>query len=102
MPFCPKCKSEYREGFDTCSDCNVDLVAELTDVPADGELVVVGTFLAAGEAEMGKIKLGSQGIDSVVMGSITSECVPMFGIAEVRLMTRAEDADRANKILSED
>jgi tetratricopeptide (TPR) repeat protein len=24
--FCPKCKTEYREGFYTCKDCNVDLV----------------------------------------------------------------------------
>ena len=26
--FCPKCKSEYREGFYKCADCGVDLVAE--------------------------------------------------------------------------
>lgn len=24
--FCPKCRAEYREGFHTCSDCNVRLV----------------------------------------------------------------------------
>lgn len=29
MGFCPKCKSEYREGFDTCYDCGVDLVDKL-------------------------------------------------------------------------
>jgi hypothetical protein len=27
--FCPECKSEYRLGFTHCSDCDVDLVAEL-------------------------------------------------------------------------
>ena len=27
--FCPRCKAEYREGFRTCSDCNVDLVTVL-------------------------------------------------------------------------
>lgn len=27
--FCARCKSEYREGFTTCSDCNVPLVDEL-------------------------------------------------------------------------
>jgi tetratricopeptide (TPR) repeat protein len=27
--FCPKCKAEYREGFLTCSDCNVNLVEVL-------------------------------------------------------------------------
>lgn len=24
--YCPKCKTEYREGFKECSDCGVDLV----------------------------------------------------------------------------
>ena len=27
--FCPLCKTEYREGFYTCADCSVPLVAEL-------------------------------------------------------------------------
>lgn len=29
--FCPICKSEYREGFATCSDCHVELVAQLPE-----------------------------------------------------------------------
>ena len=29
MPFCPKCKYEYREGFTLCPDCDVELVPEL-------------------------------------------------------------------------
>jgi hypothetical protein len=32
MPWCPKCKTEYREGFDICSDCGETLVSEY---PAD-------------------------------------------------------------------
>lgn len=28
MPWCPKCKSEYREGFTVCSDCGSELVDE--------------------------------------------------------------------------
>jgi hypothetical protein len=27
--FCPKCKTEYRPGFSTCSDCGADLVEKL-------------------------------------------------------------------------
>lgn len=28
MPWCPKCKSEYREGFTVCADCGCGLVEE--------------------------------------------------------------------------
>ncbi len=31
--FCPKCRAEYREGFDTCADCQVALVEELAPEP---------------------------------------------------------------------
>lgn len=34
MPWCPKCKCEYREGITECADCKVLLVDEL---PPDGE-----------------------------------------------------------------
>ena len=29
--FCPSCHAEYREGFTRCTDCDVELVASLTD-----------------------------------------------------------------------
>lgn len=32
MPFCPKCKYEYKEGIKICSDCNVELVESLSAV----------------------------------------------------------------------
>lgn len=32
MPYCPKCKYEYKEGFTVCSDCGVELVDSLDDI----------------------------------------------------------------------
>jgi hypothetical protein len=29
--FCPHCRQEYRPGFTRCSDCDVDLVSELSE-----------------------------------------------------------------------
>ena len=29
--FCPECRAEYRPGFTRCSDCDVDLVQELSE-----------------------------------------------------------------------
>ena len=31
MPWCPKCRNEYREGFTVCADCGMELVDELTE-----------------------------------------------------------------------
>jgi hypothetical protein len=36
--FCPECRAEYRSGFTHCSDCDVDLVAELPKQLADVDL----------------------------------------------------------------
>jgi hypothetical protein len=32
MPWCPKCKEEFQEGYTICSDCKVELVDELPEV----------------------------------------------------------------------
>ena len=32
MPWCPKCKNEFQEGYTICSDCKVDLVEALPEV----------------------------------------------------------------------
>lgn len=32
MPWCPNCKTEYREGITICADCKVELVPEYKDV----------------------------------------------------------------------
>jgi hypothetical protein len=32
--FCPLCKSEYRQGFSTCSDCHIPLVATREEAEA--------------------------------------------------------------------
>ncbi len=31
--WCPKCKSEYREGFTVCAECGAPLVRELPNMP---------------------------------------------------------------------
>lgn len=33
---CPKCKMEYREGFEDCSDCGIPLVTDLPPERIDG------------------------------------------------------------------
>jgi len=43
--FCPQCKSEYREGFYRCTDCNIDLVSQLRE-PAIREQLKDGSSVA--------------------------------------------------------
>ena len=47
MRYCPNCKAEYRDGFDKCIDCEIDLVDEL---PADAE-----TQMQRQRATIGKV-----------------------------------------------
>ena len=44
MPWCPNCKSEYREGIKECAECKIELVDEL---PEQTEMIL----LAAAEQE---------------------------------------------------
>ncbi|MDO4270541.1 MAG: DUF2007 domain-containing protein [Eubacteriales bacterium] len=42
MPWCPKCRAEYREGFAECSECHVPLVDELgEDAPEERSALVL-------------------------------------------------------------
>ena len=34
MPFCPKCKNEYRKGFTVCHECKIPLVDTLEEAEA--------------------------------------------------------------------
>ena len=31
MPWCPKCRNEYREGIAVCAECGVELVDSLEE-----------------------------------------------------------------------
>jgi hypothetical protein len=44
MPFCPKCKVEYRVGFTRCSDCDVELVERLPSPDENTEWVEAGAL----------------------------------------------------------
>lgn len=36
MPFCPKCRTEYDEGYTVCADCGARLVERLPAKPDEG------------------------------------------------------------------
>ena len=78
MPYCPKCKSEYRDGFTVCEDCDEVLVGEL---PAEDENAVhryVNPELTPEEAEVqkeepGKIKPQPELSDEVALTMVDNQ-----------------------------
>jgi len=108
MKYCPKCRSEYREGFQTCSDCGSPLAGKLPDVPdetvPEAELVsvfdppdpLIGQALAA--------LLEDNGIRCI----LKSEQIPAY--ADVAMMLRPRwgrllvlegDRTRAQELINE-
>ena len=52
--FCPECRAEYREGYTVCSDCKVDLVAELEPEP-ETEYVELVTLMSTGDKALAAV-----------------------------------------------
>lgn len=59
--FCPKCRSEYREGFNICADCETELVEEL---PSETEFEYVEFTSIAETNNLGLIALAKSILDS--------------------------------------
>ena len=63
--YCPKCKSEYRDGFTECADCCVALVYELPTSTEQNEYVDLRELLTTtdqGEIVLFKSMLEGEGI----------------------------------------
>jgi thiol-disulfide isomerase/thioredoxin len=105
MPFCPKCKYEYRSDIATCPDCDVKLVPELSEAekqkqePVDVELVEVADFTFDVQAEEAKVLLESHGITAVVGNAISAMIYP--GMTGAKVLVPKEEEKKAREILSE-
>ena len=99
--FCPKCRAEYREGFDVCSDCDVPLVAELPS-EVESEYVdyeeVLRTFDPAAIA-MIKSLLDSERITYFFQGEDFANVLAVT--IPPRLLVRRDQAERAKEILKD-
>ena len=112
--FCPRCGSEYQEGFYTCAGCDVPLVAELPQQPAKPVLrpIQLVTVLATGDESlvvMAKSLLESAGIQYLLKGEIVQDFIgwgrfgtgfnPITGPLEIQV--EREHEEEARSLLAE-
>ena len=101
--FCPKCKSEYREGFNKCADCGADLVAEqppeLIEEVSYVDLVEV--YSTYQQSDIAFIKSVFDGEEITYYFEGESSIMLVAGGAYARLLVKAEDVLRAREILQE-
>jgi hypothetical protein len=108
MPFCPRCRTEYREGCEHCADCGTALVATLPPLSANRHdeptrEVRIATFSTWSEASMWAERLEAEGIPSVLVplgpgagGWGSSSFLPH------ELKVRAEDVERAQRLIQDE
>lgn len=101
MPFCPECEAEYEQGVETCTDCGVALVDELTpdETPDtnEGEPVALRNFSNTAEANMVRDLLEENGIRAFVSGGDFTVAPSSF-LGEIVLMVDERDLDRATAL----
>ena len=117
MPWCPRCRSEYSEGFTTCSDCNSDLVEKLEEEKVEKNIydheVYLTTVSNNIEADVLESLLNSYKIPllrkyreaggylSLYMGNVTSDIdlfVPskLLDVAKELIQVKAEGENEVN------
>jgi hypothetical protein len=109
--FCPTCRSEYRDGFVHCADCDVDLVSDLPPAPAPdderSQIQLVEVFETGDPAEMSVLKSLLQ--DAEIDFTTSSETAKdyyaggrgSFGFGPMKLYVRSEDAAAASEIIAD-
>ena len=83
MPWCPKCKNEYRAGVEICADCNVPLVADL-NAPENIEATTLLVQMDASKIEFAeKLNYSDKAISKWERGESLPDIVVLKQIADM-------------------
>lgn len=99
--FCPKCKSEYREGFNTCADCGTELIEELSNVTDEFEYEELTTIAVTNN--WGLIALAKSILDSMEIKYYIND-IPSYiaaGIIFVEIQVPISEAINAKELLKD-
>ena len=103
--FCPKCKCEYREGFNFCSDCNIELVEVLLneELPSDkfeySELITIAETGDISIIPIVKSILDSYEIKYFIQGEMIRGIGVLNSIMQIQV--HQEDATTAIELLKD-
>ncbi|MGB3221525.1 MAG: DUF2007 domain-containing protein [Desulforhopalus sp.] len=97
--FCPKCKSEYRDGFKQCKECQLDLVPRLETEEFEDDDVLIELTSGIQQTAIGVIKsiLDAEGIKYTIFDESTGNLYPVPGAN--RLMVAKGDYQTAQELL---
>jgi predicted nucleic acid-binding Zn-ribbon protein len=92
--YCPRCGAEYREGFDSCSDCGVALVTEPPEEAPPVDIDLECVFESTNPALLAVVKtlLEDAGIDYLSSGDAQFAVLPVLPVRIEVDHSRAEEA----------
>jgi len=96
--FCPVCKSEYREGFTKCSDCDVDLVRQLAEDSEAKASLWAGQDASVRSAICEKLDAAKILHED---DSVESQFMPAFRQSIYRIQVRKKDHEAALNAICE-
>ena len=101
--FCPRCKTEYREGSYTCADCGADLIDQLPQEASDhvSNNDFVEVFSTYHQDDISFLKSIFDGEDISYFFQGESSIMLIAAGAYARLMVKTDDAPRAKEILQD-
>lgn len=105
MPYCPKCKTEYKSGIKRCSDCDLPLVEELLEeVHREIKYKFLRNLPSRLYAEMLQESLKNYGIPSMIKGDDIGIMLGSYSTTspvEISLWVPEEDWEKADRIADE-
>jgi hypothetical protein len=95
--FCPKCRTEYKEGITVCADCGTQLVAELPpQEPEKSEMVTVLTTGDLSAVALAKSILEEAEIPFNAKGEFGME---QLAVGPVEIQVERRDHNQARQLL---
>lgn len=104
--FCPKCRSEYKEEFKICADCETQLVDQLDEELEDvyeGEPELIFTTSNLAEANLIRGLLQANGIRSYSYDQYVSSLNPFLNMAVggIKIYVKPSQKNLAAEVLTE-